>query len=99
MSADRCAQLMIRAEFNGLQEAWMSPQPLLFFTYLSVYLPPAWTAYLVSNLYGPKRVRAMLDGDMGYGKVQSLAGVLCGKPEAGEGEGEADRFNPQADSG
>jgi len=25
MSADRCARLMLRAEWGGLQEAWMSP--------------------------------------------------------------------------
>jgi len=37
----------------------------------------------------------MLDGDMGYGSVQSLAGVLCGGGESAQEGSDDHRFNPQ----
>lgn len=39
MKTERCAQLMTVAMANKLGEAWMTPQPVLLFTYISQYCP------------------------------------------------------------
>ncbi|KAH3852169.1 dehydrogenase/reductase SDR family member 7-like [Dreissena polymorpha] len=39
MTAARCAQLMVVATANELHEAWISPNPELFYCYLFQYMP------------------------------------------------------------
>ena len=39
MSTERCIELMIVGMANRLKELWISPQPILLFTYLSQYFP------------------------------------------------------------
>ena len=39
MSAERCAHLMVIAMANKLYEAWISPNPELFYCYMFQYIP------------------------------------------------------------
>ncbi|ESO02714.1 hypothetical protein HELRODRAFT_65082 [Helobdella robusta] len=39
MTSSRCAELMLVAIVNKLQEVWIARQPFLFFTYLNQFLP------------------------------------------------------------
>ena len=48
MSTQRCAYLMVVAMANRLHEVWISPNPVLLFTYLSQFMPATakWSAML-----------------------------------------------------
>lgn len=39
MKVDRCAQLIVVALANGLDEVWISRNPILFFAYIFKYSP------------------------------------------------------------
>ena len=39
MTSDRCADLILAAAFHGVDEAWISPHPVLLFMYLFQFLP------------------------------------------------------------
>ena len=39
MTSDRCADLILAAAFYGVDEAWISPHPVLLFLYLFQFLP------------------------------------------------------------
>ena len=39
MSTERCVELMIVGMANRLKELWISPHPVLLFTYLCQYFP------------------------------------------------------------
>jgi len=39
VTAERCAQLMTIGMANGLNEIWISLQPILLFVYISQYFP------------------------------------------------------------
>ena len=48
MSTQRCAYLMVVAMANRLHEVWISPNPVLLFTYISQFMPATakWSAML-----------------------------------------------------
>merc|ERR1712146_546626 len=61
MSTERCTSLILKALHYKFDEVWISDQPFLAFTYLSVYAP--WlTRQLMKHFVGPSRVRAFLGG-------------------------------------
>ena len=39
MTSDRCADLILAAAFYGVDEAWISPHPVLAFMYLFQFVP------------------------------------------------------------
>lgn len=39
VTAERCASLILVAIANGLDEVWISKNPILFFTYILQYCP------------------------------------------------------------
>jgi dehydrogenase/reductase SDR family member 7 len=49
MQASRCAELMVIAVANKLQEVWISRHPALIMTYCAQYLPTL-SALLVSQI-------------------------------------------------
>ena len=61
MSTERCTHLILKALHYKFDEVWISDQPFLAVTYLSVYVP--WlTRQLMKNFIGPSRVKAFVDG-------------------------------------
>eukprot|EP00004_Rigifila_ramosa_P025693 TRINITY_DN7750_c0_g1_i1.p1 TRINITY_DN7750_c0_g1~~TRINITY_DN7750_c0_g1_i1.p1 ORF type:complete len:240 (-),score=52.79 TRINITY_DN7750_c0_g1_i1:21-740(-) len=64
MSADRCAELMATAMANRVYEAWISPHPVLLFTYFAQYAPTCYAA--LSLVLGPRRIEAFEAGVDSY---------------------------------
>jgi dehydrogenase/reductase SDR family protein 7 len=61
MTTERCTQLILKALHYKYDEVWLSDQPFLAITYLSVYAP--WiTRQLMKHFIGPSRVRAFIEG-------------------------------------
>lgn len=76
MPAERCALLMTAAIHARLPEVWISPQPILLFTYIGQYMRSLY--FKMGPNVGAKRVNAFLAGHTGYAAVQSLSAVLGG---------------------
>ena len=60
MSTERCTQLIMKAIYYKFDEVWISMQPFLFITYLSVYAPGL-SRFLFKRLLGPARVSSFLN--------------------------------------
>lgn len=71
MSAERCAQLIVRGMYHRLHEIWVSPQPILLFVYLAVFFP-ALADHLGTKYFGPARVEGFRKGITGYETVQGF---------------------------
>ena len=80
MPAERCALLMASALYAGIEEAWISPQPILLFVYIAQYMRSAYFS-LGRNL-GAKRVAAFKEGRSGYGAYTLSAAVAGAKEKA-----------------
>ena len=63
MPAARCALLMCAAVRAGLEEAWMAPQPILFFVYMAQYA--RWLYFALGPRLGRQRVEAFKVGNTG----------------------------------
>ena len=63
MPAARCALLMCAAARAGLEEAWMAPQPILFFVYMAQYARGLYFA--LGPRLGRQRVAAFKEGNSG----------------------------------
>jgi len=64
MSTGRCTHLTMKALHYRFDEVWLSTQPFLFITYLSVYAPGL-CRFLFKRVFGPARVNAFLsDGNV-----------------------------------
>lgn len=74
MSTDRCASYMAAAMYAELPEAWMAPQPILFFTYVAQYWK--WLYFKMGPSAGEKRVKAFLTGETGYKSISSVWSTL-----------------------
>lgn len=74
MTAERCAHLMAAGMWARLPEVWLSPQPVLLFTYLGQYAPSL--AAFLAPIVGAARVAAFRKGSTGYGSVQSPLKLL-----------------------
>lgn len=61
MTGARCAELIAGATAHNLDEAWVSRQPILAFTYLSQYAPNV--ARRIGAVVAEQRVNAFLAGD------------------------------------
>lgn len=83
MTAKRCAHLMAGAMWAGLTESWVSPQPILAFTYVNQYMPTL--GHYLAGIIGPKRVAAFRRGHMGYDALQAGALLRSSLPQAGGG--------------
>lgn len=70
MDTDRFALLMAAAVSNQYDEVWISPQPLLLFTYFNQYAPKLWRD--VMKVVGPARVRVFKNG----GDIYDMPAVL-----------------------
>ena len=77
VSAERCAFLMACALQHKLSEVWISPHPILLFTYFSQYCPDL--ATFLGNRVGPKRVAAFKNsGELGYTAVTNPVNIIKG---------------------
>jgi dehydrogenase/reductase SDR family protein 7 len=76
MSAERCAALMAAAMRAELAEAWIAPQPLLLFLYVSQYCRGLY--FRLGDVAGPRRVAAFRSGLSGYAAVQSVLSLAAG---------------------
>lgn len=74
MTAERCAHLMAAGMWARLPEVWLSPQPVLLFTYIGQYMPSV--AAFLAPIVGAARVSAYRKGSTGYGSVQSPLKLL-----------------------
>lgn len=70
MPTERCARLVVCATSQHLEECWISPQPILFFTYVSQYCPGL--ARWLGKKVGYGRVRAYKSGE---GNINAQAGL------------------------
>jgi len=61
MTVERCVALTLAGVQCGVDEIWVSPQPVLFFQYASQFLPDV-ARYLGKRFIGPKRVMAFKKG-------------------------------------
>lgn len=78
MPTERCTFLMMKGIYHRLPEMWISDQPYLLVTYIGQYFP--WISRaMFTNLMGPARVAAMIDGGNLFDvKVGSLfSGYIC----------------------
>ncbi|XP_065882586.1 dehydrogenase/reductase SDR family member 7-like [Dysidea avara] len=62
MSTERCVHLMLIGMANRLKELWISPHPVLLFTYIMQYFPNI--ALMMGQVIGPKRVKAFKAGNV-----------------------------------
>ena len=76
MSAARCALLMAAACHAGLEEAWMAPQPILFFVYVGQYVK--WLYFRLSPTLGKQRVQGWKSGVKGYNSLSVTAALSAG---------------------
>jgi len=77
MPVARCVKFMLAALTHGVDEAWISGQPVLLFTYLSQYCPDL-ARYLGKRFLGPMRTRAFKTG----GDVYNFTQMVTGKEES-----------------
>ena len=75
MSAARCAQLMATALSRGIDETWISRNPVLCFTYLAVYAPTLWK-FLGKRWLGPMRTKAFREGKDIFNVKGAIAGAV-----------------------
>jgi len=61
MPVQRCAHLMLAAATRGVDEAWITQQPILLFSYLSQYAPDV-QRLLGKKFLGPMRTKAFKEG-------------------------------------
>jgi dehydrogenase/reductase SDR family member 7 len=80
MSAERCAALMAAAMRAELAEAWLAPQPLLLFLYVSQYFRGLY--FRLGDVAGPRRVAAFRSGRSGYAAVQSVWSLVTGAAQS-----------------
>jgi len=78
MSSERCAKLMAAAVHAGLEEAWLAPQPILFFVFIGQYMRSLY--FSLGPRFGKQRVEGWLAGIIGYNSL-SLSGALSKKGE------------------
>jgi dehydrogenase/reductase SDR family protein 7 len=63
MGVERCCDLMVVAMANRLHEVWISPNPVLLFTYVSQFMPA--TSKWIGQWVGGNRVKAFRQGSPG----------------------------------
>jgi dehydrogenase/reductase SDR family protein 7 len=74
LSADRVAELALKAMHHRLSQITIGPQPILAFTWLAHYLPQPFIAHLVTRFIGPGRTEAMAAaGQVDYSSIQKLS--------------------------
>ncbi len=61
MPVERCAHLMLAAATRGIDEAWITQQPVLLFSYLSQYAPDL-ARFVSKKWLGPMRTKAFKEG-------------------------------------
>lgn len=61
MPTQRFVDLMMKGLYANFDEMWISEQPYLLFTYVSVYTP--WIGRQINKFVGPKRVQALTSGE------------------------------------
>jgi hypothetical protein len=64
MSTYRFVHLALKGLHHRFDEMWISDQPYLFLTYLSVYAP--WVNRKVMGYFGPRRVKILREGGNVY---------------------------------
>jgi dehydrogenase/reductase SDR family protein 7 len=62
MTSDRCAELMVTAMANGIDESWQCVQPILIFVYMAQYWPSV-ARWLMSRLVTEKMMRSIKTGE------------------------------------
>lgn len=75
MTAERCGHLMCVATQKGLEEVWLSPQPILLYTYLATYFPGTF-AHLIKG-----QAKKLVPKS----KVAAAAPAVGAKPKAQDG--------------
>ena len=75
MSTARCTHLTMKALHYKFDEVWLSSQPFLFITYLSVYAPGL-CRFLFKNVFGPARVNAFQNDGNVFDVVAALKSLL-----------------------
>jgi hypothetical protein len=79
MSSSRCAELFAAAMWRGLPESWVSPQPILLYTYIAQYLPSYFAFQSLKG--GQRRVEDFRGGNTSYSGLQNPFSVLFGRPK------------------
>lgn len=80
MPAARCAYLMLSATTHEVDEVWISPNPVLFFTYLNQYCPTI-ARYIGKKVAGPSRVHAFQTGQDVYQSSSFFSKLFAKKEE------------------
>jgi len=75
MSTQRCTHLTMKALHYKFDEVWLSTQPFLCITYLSVYAPGL-CRFLFKRVFGPARVSAFLNDGNVFDVVAALKSLL-----------------------
>lgn len=91
MAPDRCADLILAAAFHGVDEAWVSPHPVLLFMYLFQFLPRLGYHLMRQVLLPPPRtlmlwmVRTNKEGRLVLGGQTDRPKKIASAKEWGEG--------------
>ena len=85
---ERCALLITAAIHSKLPEAWMAPQPILFYTYCRQFCPSLF--FRLGKSAGRARVEAFQRGNTGYGSLSNPLSMLVGGGGGKGGEAKRD---------
>eukprot|EP00850_Spirogloea_muscicola_P023070 SM000327S12474 [mRNA] locus=s327:4780:7863:+ [translate_table: standard] len=80
MTVERCAELITAATGHGVEEAWISRHPVLFFMYVDQYLP--WLSHILMKRIGPSRMKALKHGEKGMYDTSLLFSGSRGNKES-----------------
>eukprot|EP00271_Cylindrocystis_brebissonii_P008893 TRINITY_DN23414_c0_g1_i1.p1 TRINITY_DN23414_c0_g1~~TRINITY_DN23414_c0_g1_i1.p1 ORF type:complete len:354 (-),score=55.14 TRINITY_DN23414_c0_g1_i1:711-1751(-) len=80
MTSERCTELIIAAAGHGVDEAWISTQPVLAFLLVMQYAP--WLGHMLLRKIGPKRVQAMRAGSKDLYTSNLLFGRASVNPQS-----------------
>ena len=78
MSTARCTHLIMKALHYKFDEVWLSTQPFLFITYLSVYTPGL-CRFLFKHVFGPARVKAFQSDGNVFDVMAALRSLVSSK--------------------
>ena len=71
METERCTSLIMKALYWGLDEIWVSNQPVLLVTYMNVYMP-LFSRQVFKRLIGPSRMNMLKNGGSMYDLKSNL---------------------------
>lgn len=61
MSTDRCTSLIIKGLYHGIEEMWISRNPVLLIAHVTQYLPTL-SRKIFKHVIGPARLYALKNG-------------------------------------